>query len=122
MHVSFFLFSPDSNDVVYFCPSFAISKVVECSGAFKRSTLSRKFELSCASVLELCSTDVESFVLIESSYSVDFALQFGKAWNRIFVGREFCNTFVLIRDSGFCLSVKKSLQRNQSELSFKPTV
>ena len=122
MHVSFFLFSPDSNDVICFCPSFAISKVVECSGAFKRSTLSRKFELSCASVLELCSTDVESFVLIKSSYSVDFALQFGKAWNRIFVGREFCNTFVLTRDSGFCLSVKKSLQRNQSELSFKPTV
>ena len=29
------------------------------------------------------STSVELFVLIESSYSVDFALQFGKAWNRI---------------------------------------
>ena len=38
-------------------------------------------------------------------------LNFGKAWNRNFVGREFCNTFVLIRDSGFCLCVKKSLQR-----------
>ena len=61
--------------------------------------------------MELCSTEVESFVLIESSNSVDFALQFGKAWNRIFVGREFRNTFALIRDSGLCLSVKKSLQR-----------
>ena len=46
--------------------------------------------------LELCSTEVKSFVFIESSYSVDFALQFGKAWNRSFVGCEFCNTFVLI--------------------------
>ena len=68
----------------------------------------RVLNLFCASVLELCSTEVESFVLIESSYSVDFALQFGKAWNRIFVGREFCNTFVLIRDSGLCLFVKKN--------------
>ena len=51
------------------------------------------------------------FVLVGSSYSVDFALQFGKAWNRIFVDREFCNTFVLIRDSDVCLSVKKSLER-----------
>ena len=56
-------------------------------------------------------TEVELFVLIEASYNVDFALQFGKAWKRIFVRREFCNTFVLIRDSGLCLSVKKSLQR-----------
>ena len=59
--------------------------------------------LFCASVLELCSTAVELFVLVESSYSVDSALQFGKAWNRIFVGREFCNTFVLIRDSSLFL-------------------
>ena len=63
----------------------------------------RVLNLFCASVLELCSTEVESFVLIQSSYSVDFALQFGKPWNRIFVGRDFCNTFVLIRDSGLCL-------------------
>ena len=48
-------------------------------------------------------------MLIESSYSVDFALQFTKAWNRNFVGRDFCNTFVCIRDSGLCLFVKKSL-------------
>ena len=53
-------------------------------------------------------------MLTESSYSVDFALQFGKAWNRIFYGREFCNIFVLIRDSGLCLFVKKSLQRINS--------
>ena len=50
-------------------------------------------------------------MLIESSCSVDFALQCGKTWNRNFVGRDFCNTFVLIRDSGLCLSVKKSLQQ-----------
>ena len=62
-------------------------------------------------LLELCSTEVESFVLIESSYSADFALQCGKAWNRNFVGRDFCNTFVLIRDGGLCLFVEKSLQR-----------
>ena len=67
--------------------------------------------LFCASVLELCFTEVQSFVLIESSYSSDFALQCGKAWNRVFVGRDFCNTFFLIRDSGLCLFVKKSLQR-----------
>ena len=72
--------------------------------------MGRVLNLLCASILELCSTEVESFVLIESSYSVNFAFQFGKAWNRIFVGHEFCNTFVLIRDSGLCLSVKKSLQ------------
>ena len=86
----------------------------------------RVLSLFCAGVLGLCSTEVESFVLIESSYSVDFALQFGKVWNRIFVGREFCNTFVLIGDSGFCFSVKKSLQRtnpsfpsNQLHKSFR---
>ena len=60
-------------------------------------------KLFCASVLELCSTEVESFVLIESSYSVDFALPCGIAWNRNFVGHDFCNTFVLIRDSGLSL-------------------
>ena len=45
--------------------------------------MGRVLNLFCASVLELCSTEVELFVFIESSYSVDFALQFGKAWNRI---------------------------------------
>ena len=69
----------------------------------RKLNFGRVLNLFCASVLELCSTEVESFVLIESSYSVDFALQFGKAWKRIFVGRDFCNTFVLIRDSGLCL-------------------
>ena len=39
----FFLFA---RQYICFCPSFAISKVVECSGAFKRSALSRDFELS----------------------------------------------------------------------------
>ena len=63
----------------------------------------RVLNLFCASGWEFCSTEVELFVLIESSYSVDFVLQFGKAWNRSFVGRDFCNTFVFIRDSGFCL-------------------
>ena len=53
-------------------------------------------------------------MLIESSCSVDFALQCGKAWNRNFVGRNVCNTFVLIRDSGLYLFVKKSLQRINS--------
>ena len=71
--------------------------------------LARVLNLFCASVLELCSTEVELFASVESRYSVDFALQFGKAWNRIFVDREFYNIFVLIRDSGLCLSVKKSL-------------
>ena len=49
--------------------------------------------LFCASGWELCSTEVELVVLIESSYSVEFALQFGKAWNRsgvlIFVIHSF---------------------------------
>ena len=58
--------------------------------------------LFCASGWQFCSTEVELSVLIESSYTVDFALQFGKAWNRSFVGRDFCNTFVLIRDRGLC--------------------
>ena len=51
------------------------------------------------------------FMLIESSCSVDFTLQCGKAWNRNFVSCDFCNTFVLIRESGLCLFVKRSLQR-----------
>ena len=55
--------------------------------------------LFCANGWELCFTEEELFVLIESSYSVEFALRFGKAWNRSFVGRDLCNTFVLIRDS-----------------------
>ena len=76
-----------------------------------RKKKKKKLNLFCTNVLELCSTEVESLVLIESSYSVDFALQFGKAWNRIFVGREFRITFVVIRDSGLCFSVKNSLQR-----------
>ena len=68
----------------------------------------RVLKLFCASAF---GVEVESFVLIESSYSADFALQCGKAWNRNFVGRDFCNTFVLIRDGGLCLFVEKSLQR-----------
>ena len=63
----------------------------------------RVLNLFCASAWQLYSTEVELFVLIESSYNVDFALQFGKAWNRSLVGGDFCNTFVLIRDSGLCL-------------------
>ena len=48
----------------------------------------RVLHLFCACVLELCSTEVELFVLVESSYSVDFALQFGKTRKRIFVSCE----------------------------------
>ena len=44
--------------------------------------------LFCASGWQFCPTEVELFVLIESSSSVNFALQFGKAWNRSFVGRD----------------------------------
>ena len=51
----------------------------------------RVLNLFCASGWELCSTEVELSVLIESSYSVGF------------VGSDFCNTFVFIRDSGLCL-------------------
>ena len=94
----------------------------------RKYKLWRVLKLFCASVLELCSTEVESFLLIKSSQSVDYALQFGKACNRILVGRKFCNTFILIRDSGLCLSVKKSLQRtnpsfrlNQLYKSFRLT-
>ena len=66
------------------------------------------FNLFCASGWQFCSTEVELFVLTESSYSVDFALQFGKAWNRSFVGRDiFCNTSVFIRDKGLCLLWKR---------------
>ena len=54
--------------------------------------MGRVLNLFCASVLELYSIEVKLFLLIESSYSVDLALQFGKAWNRSFVGRDFCNT------------------------------
>ena len=79
--------------------------------------------LFCASGWELRSTEVELSVLIESSYSVDFALQFGKAWNRGFVGRNFCNTFVLIRDGGLCCekeSSTKSIRAFVNQL-YKPS-
>ena len=49
----------------------------------------RVLNLFCASGWQLYSTEVELFVLIESSNGVDFALQFGKAWNRSLVGRDF---------------------------------
>ena len=49
--------------------------------------------------------------LIEKDNEKKTTREFGKAWKRIFVGRKFCNAFVLIRDSGLCLFVKKSLQR-----------
>ena len=66
-------------------------------GCFERRlNLGRVLNLFCANFLELCSTEIESFELIKSSYSVDFTLQFGKAWNKIFIGCEFCNTFVLL--------------------------
>ena len=55
----------------------------------KNLNLGRTLKLFCASVLKLRSTEVELFVLEESSYNVDFALQFGKVWDRIFVGCEF---------------------------------
>ena len=78
----------------------------------ERQETTTKLIYFCASVLELCSTEIESFVRIELSCGVDFALQFGKkAWKRIFVGREFYNTLVLIRDKGLCMFVEKSLQR-----------
>ena len=67
--------------------------------------------LVCVNVSEFCSTDLKLFVLIELNCSADFALQFGKAWKRIFVDCElkFCNTFVLTRDNGLYLFVEKSL-------------
>ena len=66
--------------------------------------MGRVLNLFCASVLELCSTEIELFVLIESSYCVDFSLQFGKAWNRISSVVIFVvHLFVFIRDSGLCL-------------------
>ena len=60
------------------------------------------------------STSVESlFVLDESSCSADFrfaAAERGKEFLSV-VSRELYNTFVLVRDSGLCLFVEKSLQR-----------
>ena len=55
--------------------------------------------LFCASGCQFCSTEVELFVLIESSYSVDFALQFGKAWNRSFVGRDIFVIHLLLLET-----------------------
>ena len=61
-------------------------------------------DLFGASGWQFCSTEVELFVLIESSYSVSFALQFGKAWNRSFVGRDiFVIHLFFIREKGLCL-------------------
>ena len=55
----------------------------------RKLNLGRALKLFCASVLKLCSTEVELFVSVESSYSVDFALQFGKEWDRIFAVVNF---------------------------------
>ena len=50
-------------------------KQLKRKGRFEiKLNLGRVLNLFCANVLELCSTEVESFLLIESSYSVDFAL------------------------------------------------
>ena len=70
----------------------------------------------CASVLELCSTEVESFVLIEQSCSVDFALQLGKAWKRIFLSvvNFVINSFLLETVVSVCCGEESS--SNQSEL------
>ena len=68
--------------------------------------------LFCASVLHFCYTEVELFVLIKLSRSADFALHWQSVeenFCRLWV--EFCNTFVLIRDSGLCLFLEKGLQR-----------
>ena len=59
----------------------------------------RVLNLFCASGWQFCSTEVELFVLTVSSYSVDFALQFGKAWNRSLVGRDFCVIHLLLLET-----------------------
>ena len=68
-------------------------------------------EFICASVLEFCSTKVESFVLIELSRSADFRFAVAerrKEFSSI-VSRKFYDTFVLVKDSGLCLFAEKSL-------------
>ena len=51
--------------------------------ALKEGRIWASVEFILRQWLELCSTEIELFLLIKSSYSVDFALQFGKAWNKI---------------------------------------
>ena len=55
-----FFFLPNSNDVICFCPSFAILKVVKCSGAFKCSALSRGFKLTLEYMSKFASRDLLS--------------------------------------------------------------
>ena len=68
--------------------------------------------------LEISSMEVELFVLDEINCSVDFALQWQSVEKNFssVVSREFYNTFVLVRDSGLCLFMEKSLRRNNPSL------
>ena len=59
MQLSFFALS-DSNDVICFYPSFAISMRVECSGAFERSVVSREFESTLEYASKFASRDLLS--------------------------------------------------------------
>ena len=78
--------------------------------------------LFCASGWELCSTEVELFVLIESSYSVDFALQFGKAWNRSFVGREFFVIHLFLLETVVSVCCEEESSKKTIRAFVKPTV
>ena len=64
-----------------------------------------------ASVLEFCSTKVESFVLIELNRSADFCFAVAERGGEFssVVSRKFYNTLVLVRDSGLCLFAEESL-------------
>ena len=59
MQLSFFTL-PNSNDVICFCPSFAIPMRVECPGAFERSAFSREFELTLKYTSKFASRDLLS--------------------------------------------------------------
>ena len=78
--------------------------------------------LFCASGWQLCSTEVELFVLIELSYSVDFALQFGKAWNRSFVGRDFFVIHLLLLKTVVSVCREEESSTKSIRAFVKPTV
>ena len=67
--------------------------------------------LSYASVLEFCSTKVESIAVIELSRSADFCFAVAERGREFLsvVNRKFYHTFVLVRDSVLCLFAEESI-------------
>ena len=70
-------------------------------------------------LLEIGSTEAESFALNELSFSGEFRFVVAQRRREFLsvVSRDFYNTFVLVRDSGLYLFAEKSLLRINQNLA-----